>query len=208
MPQRGCRAGGKRINSQSVRESKHGRKKLAIPPEGQEKTMSVTDKTAMALEEPGEPGVRMSATPDHEHLHVGPKEQDQNAGKIHDRVPEGLDAQRRATNPSQKIEVVPAKSRQQPLRHPRERDSSATILERRARYAFPAIVQTVLKSITQLRDDNVDMSSLACRYICTSFIRRRDRRPVHARRKKHVVRWRRKQRLPLTGGARAIAEPQ
>ena len=101
MPQRGCRAGRKRINSQAVRESKHGRKKLVIPPEGQEKTVSETrrrDKTVTASEEPeepekpGEPGVRMSATPDHEHLHVGPKEQDQNAGNINDRVPEGLDA--------------------------------------------------------------------------------------------------------------------
>lgn len=50
----------------------------------------------------------MSATPDPEHLHVGPEEQDQNAGNIHDRVPEGLDVQGRARDTSEKIEVVPA----------------------------------------------------------------------------------------------------
>ena len=149
MPQRGCRAGCKRINSQAVRESKHDRKKLAIPPEGQEKTVSETQrrgKTATVPEEPEEPGVRMSATLDPEHLHVGPEEQHQNTGNTPDRVPEGLDSHGRARNTSEKIEVVPA-NQDNNLYATHVKRTTATVLEKEPD-TTPAILQTVLKSIT------------------------------------------------------------
>ena len=118
------------------------------------------DKTVTALEEPeeleepGEPGVRMSATPDHEHLHEGPKEQDQNPGNIHDRVPKGLDAQGRARNTSKKIEVLPAN---QDSNH--VNGTSATVMEKEPNTHSSDSTSGI--KIDNTIDDNADMSSLA-----------------------------------------------
>ncbi|KAL9602650.1 MAG: hypothetical protein Q9179_002463 [Wetmoreana sp. 5 TL-2023] len=195
MPQRGCRAGRKRINSQAIMESKHDRKKLAIPPEGQEKTVSETrrrDKTATASEEPEEPGVRMSAIPDPEQLHVGPEEQDQNAGNIHDRVPEGLDAQGRARNTSKKIEVMPA-NQDNNLDATHVNGTSATVLEKEPDTHSSDSANGI--EIDNTIDDNADMSSLAAGIYALHMKEGPKTSPRPWEEK--VVRWR-KQRRPLT----------
>ncbi|KAL8838297.1 MAG: hypothetical protein Q9170_002194 [Blastenia crenularia] len=162
-PQRQCCDGRNRINSQAVRESKNNRKKPAISLEGQEKTVRETrmrDKTATAPEEPEEPeepGVRTGATPDPEHLHVGPKEQDQNAGNIHDQVPEWLDTQGRAWNTSEKIEVVPA-DQDRNLYATRVNSTTAAVLEKPDTHSSDSANGF---EIDNTIDDNAYMSSLA-----------------------------------------------
>lgn len=101
--------------------------------------------------------MRISVTPDPKHPHVGPEEQDQNAGNIHDRVPEGLDAQRRARNTPKKIEVVPA-NQDSNLYATHVNGTAATVLEKESDTHSSDSTNGI--EIDNTIDDNADISSL------------------------------------------------